>query len=72
MFKRPVQATTMMELGDENFKNMKYNQNLQQHLGELKCDAPPSSLMDSTVSPKMKIVEGERVGRAPWLVALRG
>ncbi len=25
-------------------------------------DAPPSSLMDSTASPKMKIVEGEGVG----------
>jgi hypothetical protein len=26
----------MMELEVESFKNMKYNQNLQQHLGELK------------------------------------
>jgi hypothetical protein len=28
MFKRPVQATTMMELGAKSFKNMKYNQNV--------------------------------------------
>jgi hypothetical protein len=27
-----------------------------------KPDAPPSSLMDSTASPKVKIMEGERVG----------
>jgi hypothetical protein len=26
------------------------------------CDAPPSSLMDSTVSPKVKTTEGEGVG----------
>jgi len=26
------------------------------------CDAPPSSLMDSTASPKVKIAEGEGVG----------
>ncbi len=28
----------------------------------LACDAPPSSLMYSTASPKVKIAEGERVG----------
>jgi hypothetical protein len=28
----------------------------------MKDDAPPSSLMDSTVSPKGKIVKGEGVG----------
>ncbi len=26
------------------------------------CDAPPSSLMDSTTSPKVKMIEGERIG----------
>jgi hypothetical protein len=31
----PMQATTMMELGIESFKNMKYNQNLQQHSSRL-------------------------------------
>jgi hypothetical protein len=31
MFKKLVQATTMMELGAKSFKNMIYNQNLQQH-----------------------------------------
>ncbi len=36
-------------------------------------DAPPSSLMDSTTSPKVKSAEGEGVGVcAPWFVALRG
>ncbi len=30
-----MQTTTMMELGIESFKNMKYNQNLQQHSGRL-------------------------------------
>ncbi len=32
-----MQATTMMEIGAKSFKNMKYNQNLQQHSCELKC-----------------------------------
>jgi hypothetical protein len=27
-----------------------------------KTDAPPSSLMDSTVSPKVKTLEGEGIG----------
>jgi hypothetical protein len=31
-------------------------------MGKLVDDAPPSSLMDSTVSPKVKIAEGEGVG----------
>jgi hypothetical protein len=35
MFRKPMQATTMMELEAKSFKNMKYNQNVQQHLGEL-------------------------------------
>jgi hypothetical protein len=30
--------------------------------GILLFDAPPNSLMDSTTSPKVKIVEGEGVG----------
>jgi hypothetical protein len=33
-------------------------------------DAPPSSLMDSTTSPKVKIVEEKELGRIPWLVTL--
>jgi hypothetical protein len=28
MFKKPMRATTMMELGAKSFKNMKYNKNL--------------------------------------------
>jgi hypothetical protein len=36
---------------------------LNHHLGNLSSiDAPPSSLMDSIASPKMKIVEGEGIG----------
>jgi hypothetical protein len=31
-------------------------------LFHLRFDAPPTSLMDSTAIPKMKIAEGERVG----------
>jgi hypothetical protein len=29
---------------------------------DIDIDAPPSSLMDSTMSPKVKIVEGEGIG----------
>jgi hypothetical protein len=29
---------------------------------DIDIDAPPSSLMDSTVNPKVKTMEGERVG----------
>jgi hypothetical protein len=36
----------------------------------LVIDAPPNSLMDSTESPKVKTLEGERVRRAPWLATL--
>jgi hypothetical protein len=35
-------------------------------------DVPPSSLMDSIASPKVKTIEGEGVGHVPWLVAFRG
>jgi hypothetical protein len=28
----------------------------------LECDAPPDSLMDSTMNPKVKTVEGEEIG----------
>jgi hypothetical protein len=34
--------------------------------------APPSSLMDSTSSPKAKTTEGEKVGHALWLTTLWG
>jgi len=33
--------------------------------GDTQVDTPPSSLMDSTASPKVKTSEGEGVGRAP-------
>ncbi len=35
-------------------------------------NAPPSSLMDSTVSPKLKTAKEKELGRAPQLAALRG
>jgi hypothetical protein len=33
-------------------------------------DAPPSSLMDLTTSPKMKTTKGKGVGVRSWLLAL--
>jgi hypothetical protein len=39
---------------------------------KIKFDAPPDSLMDSTTNPKVKTMEGEGVGRAPWFAALWG
>jgi len=35
-------------------------------------DAPSNSLMDSTPSPKVEIMKGEELGRAPWLPTLWG
>jgi len=35
-------------------------------------EAPPSSLMDSIASPKVKTTEGEGIGCTLWIVALRG
>jgi hypothetical protein len=35
-------------------------------------DAPPSSLMDSTASPKKKIMEGEGVEVSSLVVTLQG
>jgi len=35
-------------------------------------DAPPSSLMDSTMSPKVKTTEGEGIRHVLWLKALWG
>ncbi len=34
-------------------------------------EAPPSSLKDSTMSPKVTTTKGERVGRIPWFTTLR-
>jgi len=35
-------------------------------------DAPPSSLMDSTTSPKVKTPEGERVGARSLACSISG
>jgi len=33
-------------------------------------DRPPSSMMDSTMSPRMKITKGEKLGCVPWFATL--
>jgi hypothetical protein len=38
----------------------------------LEGDAPPNSLIDSTVSPKVKIVEGEGVGLRSLACSISG
>ncbi len=38
----------------------------------LGVDTPPSSLMDSTANPKVKLRKEKELKRVPWLVTLRG
>jgi hypothetical protein len=60
-----------MDIDEVYWTHIDHNWTMHGHMKYI-GDAPPSSLMDSTTSPKLKTTKGKGVGARSWFATFQG